>query len=222
MPTRIFFQKVLQTDGQARLDLKLDPLPKNFVGLAFDLVFEDKQIPALFEKFEAGPYFNFIKEDQQPLFLVKKHERDGKLIFGLTLKGNDLAKLGNGELGSFYFSKDFAADLKLENQVLSVLEKSGRKDLTGVVWETEVGVTDLNWRREINLTAKGKSGGAQEGAGALGTLESNLDQFYTDMFEGNSIDYGFYGSILLVIVLVTGLIWLILKKWRAGKVKILD
>ncbi|MGL5831088.1 MAG: hypothetical protein ACRCZE_02970, partial [Candidatus Altimarinota bacterium] len=131
--TKIYLQKSV-VDGQTKLDLLGENLPKNFLGLAMDLKVSGESKGFSLEKVELGAAFEELPEQFKPILLYKAEQEEAKVVFGLALKANNLAEVKDGVLASFYLADGGDGDFAFDKQVLSVFENGGRKDLNDVVW----------------------------------------------------------------------------------------
>ncbi len=146
--TRIYFQKYVADDGSMRMDLIAEELPKKFLGLASDIVLGDNV--ASYQSFEIGQVFQELQGSKQPIYMID--QQSDRLVLGLSLKANDLPKINDGILGSFYFTQDFEHIPAFEKQVLSIFDQ-GRTDLQDVSWSQEMAVYDQRWESGIILHA---------------------------------------------------------------------
>ena len=142
MAVEILIQKVLLEGGAVRFDLVGKNLPENFLGMAADLKFNAGGVGVKYDKMEWGNAFAGFTPDNLPVKMVKYEKEtaqgEGKIIFGISLKADDLKNLHDGVIGSFYFSGTAEAlrDLQFsgfQHAVISVYE-NGRVDLSDVKW----------------------------------------------------------------------------------------
>lgn len=141
MSVEILIKKIILDGGNVRFDLIGKNLPGNFLGMAADLKFTNNGGDVKYEKMEWGSAFMGFVTENVPVKMVKNAwqpgQNEGKIIFGISLKADNLKNLHDGVIGSFYFSgKSVAADLQFagfQHVVLSVYE-NGRVDLTDVKW----------------------------------------------------------------------------------------
>ncbi len=135
MNPKVSLVKVIESDGQMRLDLVIENMPKKFLGLATDLVFDNPAALKQFDRFEFGPVFNLIEGENKPFFLTKAE--DDRLVFGMAQKGNQLQKLEDGIVGMFYFQQPLDFKLGFEHAVLSLFDQ-GRMDVEEVEWSSDL------------------------------------------------------------------------------------
>jgi len=115
--------------------LKISTFAENIsepvLGTAFHLVYDKAALAFL--KYEPG---DFLELGGDPFYLVQNSAKDGKILFGETLRQNDSFPVGDGKIVDLYFQiidgTDF--ELKFENGVISSLD-SVRQDMENVEWK---------------------------------------------------------------------------------------
>ncbi len=134
MNPEIILQKVTLPNNQVKLNLLIDNVPKNFLGIAFDL------------NFQKGKYDNFdlannLKEGKlsPPIYLAKADNQ--QVIFGFTSKFSDLTHLQDGKIGSFLFNGAID-NISLNKLVLSSFNGK-RIDLPNVTWKVVEGSANV-------------------------------------------------------------------------------
>lgn len=140
MAVEILIKKIILDGGNVRFDLMGKNLPENFLGMASDLKFADGGGDIKYEKMEWGNAFTGFAPENLPVKMVKNDweagKNEGTIIFGISLKADNLKNLHDGVIGSFYFSGKGNADLQFtgfQHEILSTYE-NGRVDLTDVKW----------------------------------------------------------------------------------------
>ncbi len=136
-----FYLEVVNVNGQYRVDLIGENIPKKFLGIAFDLEFKNTSGEFYnawnFVRFELGSDF---KNQENILSLASFKQNPARLVFGLSFKQGTSIDFQNGKLASFYVSNLMGTNLDqdlllhFERTVMSIFDK-GRKDVAGVKWK---------------------------------------------------------------------------------------
>ncbi len=136
-----FYLEVFNVNGQYRVDLIGENLPKKFLGMAFDLELKNSSGEFYnawnFVRFELGSDF---KNPENILSLASFKQNPAHLVFGLSFKQGTSIDFQNGKLASFYLSNLMGTNLDqdlllhFERTVMSIFDK-GRKDVAGVKWK---------------------------------------------------------------------------------------
>jgi len=138
MSVEILIKKIILDGGGVRFDLIGKSLPENFLGMAADLKFSGEGVK--YEKMEWGNAFAGFRPEELPVKMVKNDwetgSKEGEIVFGISLKSDNLKNLRDGVIGSFYFSGKGSSDMRFvgfQHEVLSSYE-NGRVDVEGVKW----------------------------------------------------------------------------------------
>ena len=219
----IYLEEIGQENGQTVMLLKAKSLSKNFLGVAFDLQF-DQNIRV--DKFQLGEAFSSLAEEQKPIFLLK--ESSGKWIFGLTRRSDQLtSNPPKSELGKFYLSAR-PKTVIFENGTLSNFTKNARVDQENVQWSGAKFLTPkvATTKKTASTSAQAKKSTSKKSQ-SIKSVNTDSDFDVTTSAELGqwneigSITQEIVGSVALgVIVLVCLAFWLE-KKFKL-KEKILD
>lgn len=122
-----------------RLDVMGKDLPKNFLGVAFEISIKDSTNflkDWSYQKFELNGDLN---NPEKTLSLATFKTNPARVVFGLTFKQGSAITFQNGKIVSFYLNLP-KAELNqnlffhFDRKVLSVFD-GGRKDLSAVSWQ---------------------------------------------------------------------------------------
>jgi len=143
--------------GGYKIDLVVHDLPQNFLGLAFDLKFNDPAGAADFAEVLPGQIIGSLPVEEQPIIMAKALPEQSKLVFGLTWKAKNLPKLSDGVLATFTFKNGDPGLMELENQVASIYDQ-GRHDWRQTSWKidggniaSQTGATGAKTEKPANL-----------------------------------------------------------------------
>lgn len=224
--TEITIRKVQLSDGLVRFDLYSSGLPKNFLGLATDILFSGDVDGVGYKGMEWGVVFEDLGGAQFPINMVKYLPDEGRLVMGITLKANNLPALADGHLASFIFDKDIVP-IGFENSVLSTFDGS-RKDVVDVEWTVLGEIQSSDEVQQISSKVNANKAVGQQtrplDLGDSNLVESNVfDHSIMDIISLPRKDYGgdggniesvlFFMGVLLCILLV--FVILFRKKLRA-------
>ncbi len=120
--------------------LKISVLSQDMIqpvlGIAFHLKYDFDFLKFL--KYEPG---EFLERGGDPFYLVEN--KDGKLIFGETLRREDSFPVGGDVIADFYFQivEEDEFNFTFENGVVSTLDVV-RQDLDRIIWEDLISERD--------------------------------------------------------------------------------
>lgn len=225
--TKIYLRKSV-IDGNTKIEMVGENLPKNFLGMATDLKVLNADGVGLtdftLEKAELGEAFKAQPEQFQPIFLYKSDQVAGEIVLGLSLKANNLAEVKDGVLLNLYLKNN--VNLTFEKPILSIYE-GGRRDLIDTVWENSVQISQgtsqvAAIKQDLKVSEEEIESASQPIEEILTALEekSPLNWAWQKDGIGKQADYQvwwFVGFVLLIVAIV-GLIifrerWIKLIKW---------
>lgn len=131
--TAINLSKNYLEGGLVAFDLSIDAPPRNFLGLATDIVFEGDFAAAGYRGMEWGALIAGMPESERPIQMVKALPDQSRVVLGMTFRADRLPELSSGALARLVFEKDLLKPVSLEERVLSVYD-GVRKDLPSVEW----------------------------------------------------------------------------------------
>lgn len=163
----------------------IDPI----IGAAFHLLYENEKVAFL--KYEPGEFF---ETGGDPFYLVQNNENLNKIIFGETLRRDDVFPTGSGKIANFYFQildgENF--NFQFENGVLSTLD-TVKQDLSQISWE------------EINLD---KSTNQTLFSAGIRTLVPSLE---------NNKSFPLSSILLLIFAMICSILFIVFIKKRGDK-----
>ena len=119
-----------------RVDADIKNAPADLFGAAFHLHADG--VKWKLNGYEAGDVFS--GPGLEPLMIAEEKHAGGsaEIVFGISLKRTDEAKVSDGKLVSFYLQTEGGGDLEFSfsDTRLSVLNES-RRDIENAVWESK-------------------------------------------------------------------------------------
>jgi len=149
MTTSVDLFQFDEASGLQRVDVKVKDLPKNFLGMGFDLralTEGQKALHVSLDHYEMGQDLKNLPDGEKAMSVVGNLlQREGKLVFGLTFKADHLPQLpAEIVLVSFFLKIPQGQEVqwKFENKVFSLFQGK-RIDMSGVKWENQILQNDL-------------------------------------------------------------------------------
>lgn len=125
--------ELLETDI-LKVTVSTKDIIKPVLGVAFALNYEKENL-----KFLKYIPENFLELGGDPIYMVQDDQEKQKIIFGETLRRDDVFPVGGGDLATLFFQiiNGDQYILEFQNGVISTLDIV-RQDLDNIVWENAV------------------------------------------------------------------------------------
>ncbi len=190
---------VLQQENLNNFILKADKLPKNWLGLAGDLKWQNNFLQGE-PQIILAPQIDDLVQQGKMMFLYKVNKEDGRIIFGLSFKGEEIVQIKSNDLFKINFLGKIEEFERFDNTVFSVMEQ-GRKDI------------DVNWDykgvQKVQVVSKKTIGGEEVGEVTLVENMMRNEEDWSDLTFEIVQDTNDFSYLNLLSAVKPGYFWLI-------------